>query len=130
MTRLFLGLYALIFAGFGAFAFLNPEVLAENFGAADMSANGLYELRSNYGGVSFGAAALCLLGALRARLERPALWFIAAYTGGYALGRLLALPLDGMPSSSLIGYGVFELVSAVLAVALLRRPASDSDSDD
>ena len=121
MTRVFLFLNTVLFLGFGAYAFLNPEILAAIYSADGVSTDGTYEIRSNYGGVSIGAGLLCLAGAVRESLARPALFFLVAYTGGYALGRILALPLDGTPSPNLIGYALFEAVTATLAFALLRR---------
>ena len=123
MARLFLALNTLFFLGFGVYALLNASQLAINLGTPDMSADGLYELRSNYGGVSLGAGLLCLLGALHNTFQRPALFFLLVYTGGYALGRVLALLFDGVPSLRLIGFGVFELVTAALAYFLLAHQA-------
>lgn len=130
VARLFLGVYAVLFAGFGAFMFMNPHVLVENLGAAGMGSNGLYELRSNYGGVSVGIGLACLAGALKRTFERPALFVLLAYTGGYALGRVAALPFDGVPTANLIGYAVFEAVTAALAAALLARSGSRASSRD
>ena len=121
MTKLFLAFYTLLFLAFGIYVFLQAPALAENVGYGVPDSNGLYEMRSNYGGVSLGIGLMCLAGALRVELQRPALFVILVYSGGYAIGRLIALPIDGVPSSSLIAYGVFETVSAVLAFALLRR---------
>ena len=121
MTKSFLALYALLFLVFGVYVFFQAPALAENVGYGAPNSNGLYEMRSNYGGVSLGIGLMCLAGALRAELQRPALFVVLAYMGGYALGRIIALPIDGVPSASLIAYGVFEAVSALLAFALLRR---------
>ena len=121
MTKSFLAFYTLLFLAFGVYVFLQAPALAENVGYGTPNSNGLYEMRSNYGGVSLGIGLMCLAGALRAELQRPALFVVLAYTGGYALGRIIALPIDGVPSTSLIVYGVFEAVSAILAFALLRR---------
>jgi len=121
MTKLFLAFYTLLFLAFGIYVFLQAPALAENVGYGVPDSNGLYEMRSNYGGVSLGIGLMCLAGALRVELQRPALFVILVYSGGYAIGRLIALPIDGVPSSSLIAYGVFETVSAVLAFTLLRR---------
>ncbi|MEL6360257.1 MAG: DUF4345 family protein [Pseudomonadota bacterium] len=124
MVRLFLAVNTILFLGFGVHVFLHTPTIAENLGIGGVNTDGLYELRSNYGGVSLGAGLLCLLGAIRAQLQRPALFFLLTYTGGYALGRLLALPYDGLPSAALIAYGVFEAVTATIAFFLLRRLAS------
>ena len=121
MTRGFLALYTLLFLGFGVFAFLNPERIMTMMDAASMGSDGIYELRSNYGGVSIGIGLMCLAAVLRTNLQRPALFVLMAYTGGYAIGRFAALPLDGIPSTNLIAYTVFEAVTALLAFILLSR---------
>jgi len=124
MTRGFFALYTLLFLGFGGYAFLNPELIMEMMSADNMGADGIYELRSNYGGVSIGIGLMCLAAVLRADLQRPALFVLMAYTGGYALGRVAALPLDGVPSTNLIVYAIFEAVTALLAFALLSRQSA------
>lgn len=123
MARLFLALYALLFIAFGIYVFLQAPALAENVGYGTPNSNGFYEMRSNYGGVSLGIGLMCLAGAVAPKFQRPALYTILAYTGGYALGRIIALPIDGVPSTSLIAYGIFEAVSALLAFGLLSRSA-------
>lgn len=126
MARIFLFIYTLLFLSFGIYAFLNPNLIVDMMGATDMASAGIYELRSNYGGVSMGIGLMCLAGALRPVLQRPALYVLVAYTGGYALGRFMALPLDGVPPANLIAYTVFETVTAILAALLLRRLARSS----
>ncbi len=121
MTRLFLLLNTVFFGGFGFYAFFHPEALMDMLGAPSMSSDGFYELRGVYGGVSIGAALLFLSGVFRPSLQRPGLFFLLAYTGGYALARVLALPLDGIPSMRLIGFSAFEIVTALLSLWLLRR---------
>ena len=121
MVRVYLGIYTLLFLGFGVFVFFQAPELAANVGFGTPDSNGLYEVRSNYGGVSLGIGLMCFAGALRPTLQRPALFVLLAYTGGYALGRIIALPIDGVPSASLIAYGVFEAVTAILSAVLLRK---------
>ena len=121
MDRGFLALYALLFLAFGVFAFWNPNWAMNLLGASNMSSEGVYELRSNYGGVSFGIGLMCLASVFRSELTRPALFVLMAYMGGYSIGRLAAMPIDGVPSTTMIAYASFEIVSAVLAFALLRR---------
>jgi len=120
MTRLFLSVNAILFIGFGAYVFFTAPEIFQNMGFGDLGSNALYEVRSNYGGVSLGIGLLCAFAAFRSKLERPALFVLMTYTGGYALGRILALPYEGTPSATLIGYGVFEAVNAVLAALLLK----------
>jgi hypothetical protein len=78
-------------------------------------------MRGIYGGVSVGIGALVLSGALKPSLRRTALFALMAYTGGYGLARILALPLDGMPSGALLAAAIFEITTALICAFLLRR---------
>ncbi len=121
MTRLFLLLNALLFLGFGIYIFLSAPSVFENMGFGKLGSNALYEVRSNYGGVSLGIGVLCAVAGFKSQFERPALFALMAYTGGYAIGRILALPYEGTPSSSLIAYGFFEAITATISFLLLMR---------
>ncbi|WP_026940881.1 DUF4345 domain-containing protein [Hellea balneolensis] len=121
MTRLFLLLNAILFIGFGIYVFLSAPGIFENMGFGELGTNALYEVRSNYGGVSLGIGLLCASGALKTQFERPALFTLMAYTGGYAMGRIIALPYEGTPSSTLIAYAFFEAITAIIAFLLLKR---------
>ena len=120
MARIFLFINAILFLGFGAYVFLATQGLINLLDVTDMGASGLYEIRSNYGGVSLGIGLMCLLGGLKSGLTRPALFTLMAYMGGYALGRIIALPLGDFPSMEVIGFGVFEGVTALISAILLR----------
>lgn len=127
LIRLFLGLTGLLFAVFAIFAFADPIGMAANLGVEVAGPNGAYELRGIYGGVSLGAALLCLGGALRASLRQPALWFLMAYMGGYIFARAAALLMGPVPTSAYIGFIAFEaivLTGAVIALLAGRRTAS------
>ena len=129
LSRWFLGLNTVLFIGFGTAVFVNPGLLAI-LEPDSLGTDGLYELRSNYGGVSVGIGLACLAGALKRTYERLALFVLLAYTGGYALGRVAALPFDGVPTANLIAYAVFEAVTAVLAAALLARSGGSESARD
>ena len=121
MPRIFLSINSILFMGFGVYAALNAPTLAQNLGVQDISQSGLHEIRSNYGGVNFGIGLMCLFAAVRTQWQRPALMLLLAYTGGYVLGRLFSVPIDGVPSIRFIGFGVFEFIVAGISALLLRR---------
>ncbi|MEM9286095.1 MAG: DUF4345 domain-containing protein [Pseudomonadota bacterium] len=128
MTRLFLLLNAVLFLGFGIITFFDPAQLfvSQGIDPADITNSVMYELRSNYGGVNIGIGLACAGAVLRTSLQRPALYLLLAFTGGYALGRILSLPIDGIPSPNLIGYALYEIFTATIAFLLLRAPKSDA----
>ena len=121
MIRIFLILNAVLFIGFGAYVFSNTAQIFRDFGFGELGLGALYEVRSNYGGVSLGIGFLSAFAAFKSKFERPALFVLMTYTGGYALGRILELPYEGTPSTTLLAYGVYEAVTASIAFLLLRR---------
>ncbi|MEM8981863.1 MAG: DUF4345 family protein [Pseudomonadota bacterium] len=121
---------ALAFISFGVYALLYTGELATLLGADAIGVGGLYELRSNYGGVSIGAGVLLLIGALNTRWRRAALVFLLTYMGGYVVGRTSALAFGAWPPSQLLAFGAFEAVMAMLALLCLRATsAAPADAD-
>lgn len=127
MVRAFLALNAVLFLGFGVLTFFNPAGLfiAEGLSLDDISSSLMYELRSNYGGVNIGIGLACAVALFRPALHRPALYLLLGFTGGYALGRVLSLPFDGVPSLNLIGYAFYEIITATIAFLLLRSTQAE-----
>ena len=123
MIRAFLLFQAVVFGLFGIYSFLNPQATMEILGAPSMSRMGIYEMRGIYGGVSIGAALLFLSGFLKDHMRHPALYFILAYGGGYVLARFAAMPLDGLPTSKMWVFVIFEVLSTLIAFLLIRRLA-------
>ncbi|MCI5044257.1 MAG: DUF4345 domain-containing protein [Aquisalinus sp.] len=124
MLRLFLLLQTIIFAVFGTLMLLEPIELAARMGMEIGGRNGSFEMRGIYGGVSLGIAVLCLLGSLNVRqYARPALFMLITYMGGYIFARAAAIMLEGPPSAEFWVYIVFEAVTGLCALLLLRSDA-------
>lgn len=97
--------------------------MTARLGVSPEGVAGIFEMRGIYGGVSLGAALLCLLGGLRARFEFAALCFIAAYMGGYVLGRGASFFFGDTALASNWYFAGFELVMFVIAAVLVSRKA-------
>ena len=123
MTRLFLFVLSVIFFAFGGLSLVDPISMAENLGVEIGGRHGVYEMRGIYGGVSFGAAILCLSGALKSSMARPALYFLLAYMGGYVFARAAGIYFDGVPEPYFWTFIGFETVTALISLALLRKNA-------
>jgi len=121
LTQFFLLILGLGFMAFGVHSFFDPNNLVVAMGADKMSNEGIYELRSIYGGTSIGGGLLLLVASFRESLQRPALYFIIAYMGGYAFARLGAVQIDGMPSTRLLIYWALEVICAVIAILFVRK---------
>ena len=123
MTRIFLLFTALMFLAFGLWSITDPVGMTSRLGVSAEGISGVFEMRGIYGGVSLGAALLCLLGGLREQFECAALCFIAAYMGGYVLGRGASYFYGDTAMDSNWYFAGFELVMFVLAALLVRRKA-------
>ena len=120
-TKIFLALSTLVWLPYGLYCLFRPEALAGAAGVAFHSATGTTELRAMYGGLEAALGVLAGLALLRPSLVRPALVAIAFLTAGLATGRLIGVALDGNLSSYTATALAFELSSALIALALLRR---------
>jgi len=74
-------------------------------------------VRALYGGVNLAFALFWLYAAFRA--QRVGLILGMLYTGGFAIGRLLSIAMDGMPGAFAMQWLVVESVFAMGAIALL-----------
>ncbi|MFN3214351.1 MAG: DUF4345 family protein [Henriciella sp.] len=123
ITRIFLLFTALMFIAFGLWSITDPAGMTTRLGVSAEGIAGVFEMRGVYGGVSLGAALLCLLGGLHTRFEFAALCFIAAYMGGYVLGRGASFAYGDTAMDSNWYFAGFELVMFMIAALLVRRKA-------
>ncbi|MHA7900388.1 MAG: DUF4345 family protein [Henriciella sp.] len=123
MTRIFLLLTALMFLAFGGWSITNPAGMTAQLGVEVGGVSGIFEMRGIYGGVSLGAAILCLLGGSKARFEFAALCFVATYMGGYILGRAASFAYGDSAASANWGFAAYELIMFVISAALVARKA-------
>ena len=121
LIRLFLALIAIMFLAFGLWSITDPIGMTARLDVTVTGPNALFEMRGIFGGVSLGAAALTAAGAINpARFERPALYFLLVYMGGYTLSRLISLVLGDAPTMSGWAFASFEIVSFLLTCLCLR----------
>ena len=85
MARLFLGLNAAVIGLIGLVYLYDPNLLLGRYGLETGGAGLDNMLRSTYGGVFVGVAAIFLLGALHDTRSRDALALAAIFMGGLAL---------------------------------------------
>lgn len=123
INRIFLALTALMFLAFGFWSISDPAGMTARLGVTPGGVSGLFEMRGIFGGVSLGAATLCGLGAWRERFVFAALCFIAAYMGGYVIGRGASLIAGDTALSSNWYFAGFEAVMFLLAMVLAARKA-------
>lgn len=121
MTRFTLYGAGLMMLVVGALHLINPQMMMTEPGIVLSSVNHFHVVRAAYGGAYLGIAALFLSGALGWMGARPALQAVLLLFGGFALGRLVSIVVDGLPVPLYLGVLGAELFFAVCAVLALRR---------
>ena len=71
-------------------------------------------------GLYLGMIVLWVLGAFRSSLTRAAVIAEIAFMSGLALGRVLSIVVDGVPSIPLIAYTGLEMAMAVWGMVVLK----------
>nr|WP_070958629.1 DUF4345 family protein [Hyphomonas sp. Mor2] len=121
MTRIFLALTSLMFLAFGLWSLTDPVGMTARLGVEPGGIAGVFEMRGVFGGVSLGAGLLCLLGSLKEKFEFAALCFIAAYMGGYVIGRGASFIAGDTALASNWLFAGFEAVMFLISAALAAR---------
>ena len=121
VTRIFVGLCALLYAGFGAWAMFDVGGALAFMALEDPAVAALNDLRGSYGGINLAVGLYLLWVTIRAADCRIALTVVALLTAGYVAGRLVSIALDGMPPGVVLGYLALEVTLAVVAYVLLKR---------
>lgn len=123
-TRTLLLVLGGAFLPYGLYCFAFPGFLAGTAGVAATTPTGVAEIRAMYGGLQ-AAFGLLLFAAWRdPRLTVAGLATVAFVMPGLALARLLGVALGGGISTYTAGALVFEIVSSVFAISMLRRELS------
>lgn len=121
MTRFTLFGAGLMMLIVGALHLVHPEMMMREPGIALSSINHFHVVRAAYGGAYLGIAALFIAGALRRIDVRAALIGVVLIFGGFALGRVVSIAIDGTPVPLYLGVLGAELFFAACAVLALRR---------
>ena len=110
---------------FGAWLLVDPAALYRVTDAGVMPDQIKTELRAFYGGLELGLGVFILAGLYAQQMLRPALWLIVAAFGGAALGRLVGMGIDQIPTPYHWIATAVEGALALLALSALRsRPRS------
>ena len=72
-------------------------------------------------GLYLGMIALWVLGAFWSKVTRAAVIAEIAFMFGLALGRVLSIILDGVPSVLLVGYTIAEIVLGLWGILILKN---------
>jgi hypothetical protein len=121
MTRVYLILAGIIGVALGTMILFAPVAFYASYDIAPAGqVNLLNELRSH--GLALLLAGLFITtGALQPRLARAATMVATAVYLSYGVSRLIAVALDGLPSSSLLLAGGVEIAIGLVGLGLLLR---------
>lgn len=120
-ARILLGIIGVLFVGYGAMCFMDPNLLSNDAGVTYRNATGSAELRAMYGGLQCGIGVLALVAVLVRSLVRPALTTLAFLVTGLFFARLAGAFMDGAFSIYTLSALGMEVVIASVAIVLLTR---------
>ncbi|MCB0532664.1 MAG: DUF4345 domain-containing protein [Saprospiraceae bacterium] len=117
ITRIFLLLLGLATMNIAVQALIDPQTVMTMVDVQLGNVTARNSIRAFYGAVNLAFALFWMYAAFRA--QHTGLLLAALYTGGFVLGRVLSIALDGMPGVFALQWLVVEGVCAVSAVGLL-----------
>lgn len=122
LAKIVLWISAVMLIGYGAVCLISPAIPANYAGLVLTNGDAVAEIGAMYGGLQIGFGLFCLLGAMNASLERPALGLLVMCIGALALSRL-AWTLIAISPVGAYTYGamIFEFIIATLAAIALRK---------
>ena len=125
ITRIFLILLALATLNIAVQAILDPQVIFDNVQVQLGNITARNSVRALYGGVNLVFALFWIYAAIR--MQTTGLLLALLYTGGFALGRILSIIMDGMPDTFATQWLITESVFALIAAGLLywNKPNKD-----
>lgn len=129
--RLVLGLSAFIYAAFGAAFLVAPVPMAATVGIQLPEPSAVIDVRATYGGFELGLAAFLTWCLAAPERLRTGLMAAALTVAGFAVARLIGIPIDGAPRQAIFVALALEVTGVVLSVLALwqlragSRPAGE-----
>jgi len=99
----------------------SPATMYGLYGITIDSVNEASMVRSAYGGLFLGFAILFFQGARREHFTKAALTALLVFMGSFALGRIISIVADGVPSLLILALLGAEIVYTALAFKLLSK---------
>jgi hypothetical protein len=109
-----------LFLVMGIVMLWSPETFLSKLGLLASTIDARNEARGGYGGMHLAFGIFAIAGAMKAHLRQPALWLVTLLSGGYVLGRVVGVVLEGIPSTIVLGLLAVEAAGAVLGALSLR----------
>jgi len=99
----------------------NPAVSMPSFYNINVDTVNLSNILRAVMGLYISLCTFWVIGARFEKLRLSALWSLVIFMTGVALGRILSLILDGMPSPLFIFYLVVEIIAAIIGFKLISN---------
>ena len=126
-TVIYLVISGLLLLVIGAAILLAPHAFHGSNGIAlGDNPNLLSEIRAP-GGLLAASGIIILIGGFRPLLRSQAVRLTTLVYGSFGVARLISMALDGMPSNSIVGATVLELIVASIGLALLLQTRARKD---
>lgn len=100
---------------------LFADTMYARYGIEIFSVNEYSMVRGAYGGLFLSFSLIFLSGAIDDRFELLSLTALFTFMLGFALGRLVSIFLDGIPSDQVLSLLAFELVCSIASLYFIRR---------
>ena len=117
LTRVFLILLALATLNISVQAILDPQAIFDNVQVQLGNLSARNSVRALYGGVNLAFGLFWLYAAFKQ--QQTGLLLALLYTGGFAVGRILSILMDGMPGAFATQWLITESVFALVAAGLM-----------
>jgi hypothetical protein len=117
LTRVFLILLALAALNISVQAILDPQAIFDNVQVQLGNLSARNSVRALYGGVNLAFGLFWLYAAFKQ--QQTGLLLALLYTGGFAVGRILSILMDGMPGAFATQWLITESVFALVAAGLM-----------
>ena len=121
LARTYLRILGAMTLFFGLIYLLFPQTMTDPTGFGALGPSATTDVRATYGGLQIGLGIFLLWAAAQEARVRLALVLQVLTIGAVAAARALGILLDGEATGVLVGALVFEILLAILSIALLRR---------
>lgn len=119
VTLVFLILMGLAFVKVGIETTVSPQAVLDNVGIELNNNSALSSMRAVYGGMHFIFGVFCIWAAFK--FKREGLGLLILYTGGFVLGRLTGIILEGSANAFVTQWLVTETISLGIALFLFYK---------
>ena len=122
-ARICLGICALTFFGLGLLLMWNPAPILAKVDLTFTTPTAIADIRADYGGCIFGLSLFMGWCALRPDRVNFGLLCCGLTLSGYALGRIIAIVIDGTPKQIIFILLAVEIVGAAVCFYFARKSA-------